>query len=144
MNTQKNTTREQLARAILSQPRNYYAAQDGIKLAENMLELWDEYASEFPEIVEATQYFSAPVRPNCMAVRYVEENKVNENTYLWLDLKTSNEERQCCFFLEDGCWIWDSGEFMPDMSPELEEAWYYADPIIHRLRETRQTCFISA
>lgn len=68
----KNTiTNIDAARAILSKPRSYYAnlknnAEDAEALTmwTEVLALWDEYASEFPEIVEATEYFPAAVRAN--------------------------------------------------------------------------------
>ncbi len=79
-----NASRERQARAILAYPRNYYAAQDGIELAETMLKLWDEFAREYPEIVEATQYFSAPVRPESMAVRPVDRDPAGAEWPLYL------------------------------------------------------------
>ena len=149
----KNTiTNVDAARAILSKPRSYYAnlknnAEDAEELTlwADMLVLWDEYASEFPEIVEATEYFTAAVRPNCMAIRFVQASEFNGATVMWVDLKTAHETRQCCYELDaEGCWNYFDGDREPEMSKELANAWEKANDILTRVYNTEQTNFVSA
>lgn len=140
MNNHKTPSEIELARAILAYPRAHYEKNPK---AAGMLPAWDELAEKYPEIVEATQYFSAPVRPDCMALRFVEEVQNGGTTYLWLDLKTSTECRSCCYTLEEDCWVWCAGDSEPAMSMALQKAWEAANPIINRVRESRLTCFVS-
>lgn len=142
----KNTiTNVDAARAILSQPRSYYANLKNNAEAAEMIALWDEYASEFPEIVEATEYFTAAVRPNCMAIRFVQASEFNGSTVMWVDLKTAHETRQCCYELDaEGWWNYCDGDREPEMSKELANAWEKANDILTRVYNTEQTNFVSA
>lgn len=132
--------KEELARAILAEPRRHYSQKN----AADMLALWDELASEYPEIVESTLYFSAPVRPECLAVRYIDLIENDGKMYLWVDLKTAAERRQCCYSWEGQTWVYYDGDKEPDMSESLARAWEKADEILTRVSNTQQTSFVSA
>jgi hypothetical protein len=130
------------AKAVLSLPREKYAAMDGAEPQTALLAEWDRLAEKYPELAEATLYFSGKTSLDCLALRFVEQN----GDMLWLDLKTTGEPRQCCYQLNDGIWEWVAGDSEPPMSAKLQSAWENGrgDAAINACRETGNTQFLRA
>lgn len=137
MNTEKD-----LAKVILAYPREHYAAKDGAEPQTALLKQWDEFAAKYPELVESTQYFTGETSLDCMAIRFVEYN----DGYLWLDLKTEGNPRQCCYKMSGEVWTYEAGDSEPPMSPALQKAWENGkgDAVISQCLETEQTQFLRA
>lgn len=79
---------------------------------------------------------------NTLTIRFIEFT----NGHLWLDLSTDAEKRQCCYTLQNGTWIYETGEDEPAMSAKLQASWENGrgDELITACLETERTQFLHA
>lgn len=61
---------------------------------------------------------------NKLTIEYVQVVKVGNRAYLWVNLSTETETRQCCYSRYSGTWCHEDGDCEPQMTTALRDLFH--------------------
>lgn len=137
---EKETKPTDLAKAVLSRPRNFYVGKK-LPNGQDALETWDALAEKYPELAEDTLLFFGYSTQDILSMRVLEDG----SDWVWLELRTDGQPRQCYYVKTDEGWSYENGENEPEMSSALFSKWENSgDAIIDKALATHRTQFLKA
>lgn len=81
-----------------------------------------------------------------LTIEHAQTVKVDLRIYLWVNLSTETETRQCCYARYDGIWQYEDGDNEPAMKSSLLDAFHgtAGDKALSKVYRTQETITLEA